>query len=97
MAASGNAASPASASPIIIRPGELRITVADEVVPERQFPRAQPLGVIRLLRQVVSVDVAADEPPAGPQWIPEDDRQEHCCKDTAQHARTSRRAATDIR
>ncbi len=51
------------------------ITEASPIVPEGQFAVPQVLGVDDLLREVVAVNISADESAAGEQRPPEERRQ----------------------
>src|SRR5579863_5990840 len=57
--------------------GDLRIAETHEIVPERQYTRPQRIGEIRLLREEIGIDVAADEAAPDPQRLPEDNREQH--------------------
>ena len=55
--------------------GQHRVSVTDPVVPERRKPPLQLFGVEDLLREVIRVNVAADESASGDQRPPEQPRQ----------------------
>ena len=77
--------------------GDLRVAVSDEVVPKRQRPRAQRVGKIRLLRQKVRVNVAADQPAPEPQWAPEHQRQQHRSRGQGKLRESPACSRTDVR
>ena len=65
-----------------------RVTKAAAVIPERKFAVRQPLGKELLLRKKVSVSVSADEPPARPERLPENNRQPDRKRDDTQRLST---------
>src|SRR5207302_10548756 len=66
--------------------------VADKVVPERQHTGPHGVGEEGLLRQIIGIDVTADETATGPEGMPEDDRQQH----GPQNRRHDRKNATPL-